>query len=66
MGTKNPAARHSMSYTDHAGVSFSRPDLINFEKLKKSNAKHNLENAFTVADRQLGITQLLDPEGKFH
>ncbi|CAI9556897.1 unnamed protein product, partial [Staurois parvus] len=37
-----------------------RPDLINFEKLKKSNAKYNLENAFTVADRQLGITQLLD------
>ncbi|XP_077320775.1 spectrin beta chain, erythrocytic [Lithobates pipiens] len=42
-----------------------RPDLINFEKLKKSNAKHNLENAFTVADRQLGITQLLDPEDVF-
>ncbi|KAG9481099.1 hypothetical protein GDO78_010379 [Eleutherodactylus coqui] len=39
-----------------------RPDLINFEKLKKSNAKYNLENAFTVADRRLGITQLLDPE----
>ncbi|XP_073410266.1 spectrin beta chain, erythrocytic [Dendrobates tinctorius] len=39
-----------------------RPDLINFEKLKKSNAKYNLENAFNVADRQLGITQLLDPE----
>ncbi|XP_018423798.1 PREDICTED: spectrin beta chain, erythrocytic-like [Nanorana parkeri] len=42
-----------------------RPDLINFEKLKKSNAKYNLENAFTVADRQLGITQLLDPEDVF-
>ncbi|XP_071971671.1 spectrin beta chain, erythrocytic-like [Engystomops pustulosus] len=39
-----------------------RPDLINFDKLKKSNAKHNLDNAFTVADKQLGITQLLDPE----
>ncbi|XP_044127374.1 LOW QUALITY PROTEIN: spectrin beta chain, erythrocytic-like [Bufo gargarizans] len=39
-----------------------RPELINFEKLKKSNAKYNLENAFNVADRQLGITQLLDPE----
>ncbi|KAM3919502.1 spectrin beta chain, erythrocytic isoform 1-T2 [Leptodactylus fuscus] len=39
-----------------------RPDLINYDKLKKSNAKYNLENAFTVADKQLGITQLLDPE----
>ncbi|KAM5129946.1 spectrin beta chain, erythrocytic [Mantella aurantiaca] len=42
-----------------------RPDIINFEKLKKSNAKYNLENAFTVADRQLGITPLLDPEDVF-
>ncbi|CAH2328068.1 spectrin beta chain, erythrocytic isoform X1 [Pelobates cultripes] len=42
-----------------------RPDLIDFEKLKKSNARHNLENAFNVADRQLGITQLLDPEDVF-
>ncbi|KAM4690497.1 spectrin beta chain, erythrocytic [Rhinophrynus dorsalis] len=42
-----------------------RSDLIDFEKLKKSNAKHNLENAFNVADRQLGITQLLDPEDVF-
>ncbi|KAM8920870.1 spectrin beta chain, erythrocytic [Pelodytes ibericus] len=42
-----------------------RPDLIDFERLKKSNARHNLEHAFTVADRQLGITQLLDPEDVF-
>ncbi|KAM4663138.1 spectrin beta chain, erythrocytic-like [Discoglossus pictus] len=42
-----------------------RPDLVDFEKLKKSNAKYNLEHAFNVADRQLGITQLLDPEDVF-
>lgn len=42
-----------------------RPDLIDFEKLKHSNARHNLEHAFSVAERQLGITQLLDPEGEF-
>lgn len=42
----------------------SRPDLIDFEKLKHSNARHNLEHAFSVAERQLGITQLLDPEGE--
>uniref|UniRef100_A0A8C6XTQ7 Spectrin beta chain n=1 Tax=Naja naja TaxID=35670 RepID=A0A8C6XTQ7_NAJNA len=42
-----------------------RPDLIDFEKLKHSNARHNLEHAFSVAERQLGITQLLDPEDVF-
>ncbi|XP_078515642.1 spectrin beta chain, erythrocytic [Lissotriton helveticus] len=42
-----------------------RPDLIDFETLKKSNPRHNLENAFNVAERQLGITQLLDPEDVF-
>ncbi|XP_066467623.1 spectrin beta chain, erythrocytic isoform X1 [Tiliqua scincoides] len=42
-----------------------RPDLIDFEKLKHSNARHNLENAFCVAERELGITQLLDPEDVF-
>ncbi|XP_029454757.1 spectrin beta chain, erythrocytic [Rhinatrema bivittatum] len=42
-----------------------RPDLLDFEKLKKSNARHNLEHAFSVAERQLGITQLLDPEDVF-
>ncbi|XP_069494766.1 spectrin beta chain, erythrocytic isoform X2 [Ambystoma mexicanum] len=42
-----------------------RPDLIDFDKLQKSNARHNLENAFDVADKRLGITQLLDPEDVF-
>nr|XP_003408759.2 spectrin beta chain, erythrocytic isoform X1 [Loxodonta africana] len=42
-----------------------RPELINFEKLKDSNARHNLENAFDVAERHLGIIRLLDPEDVF-
>ncbi|XP_006891866.1 PREDICTED: spectrin beta chain, erythrocytic [Elephantulus edwardii] len=42
-----------------------RPDLIDFDKLKDSNARHNLEHAFEVADRQLGIIPLLDPEDVF-
>lgn len=42
-----------------------RPDLIDFDKLKDSNARHNLEHAFDVAERQLGIIPLLDPEGEF-
>ncbi|XP_032261196.1 spectrin beta chain, erythrocytic [Phoca vitulina] len=42
-----------------------RPDLIDFDKLKDSNARHNLEHAFKVAERQLGIIPLLDPEDVF-
>ncbi|XP_041353644.1 spectrin beta chain-like isoform X2 [Gigantopelta aegis] len=39
-----------------------RPDLIQYEKLQKSNAMHNLDNAFTVAEEKLGLARLLDPE----
>ncbi|XP_068455690.1 spectrin beta chain, non-erythrocytic 1-like isoform X2 [Clinocottus analis] len=39
-----------------------RPDLIDFDKLKKSNAHHNLQNAFNLAEQHLGLTRLLDPE----
>lgn len=39
-----------------------RPDLIQYEKLSKSNAIHNLNNAFTVAEDKLGLARLLDPE----
>jgi len=41
-----------------------RPDLIDFERLKKSNAHHNLQNAFNLAEQHLGITKLLDAEGE--
>jgi spectrin beta len=43
-----------------------RPDLIQFEKLSKSNAIYNLNNAFNVAEEKLGLTKLLDAEGKFY
>eukprot|EP00106_Octopus_bimaculoides_P014006 XP_014781448.1 PREDICTED: spectrin beta chain-like [Octopus bimaculoides] len=39
-----------------------RSDLIQYDRLQKSNAMHNLNNAFTVAEEKLGITKLLDPE----
>ncbi len=39
-----------------------RPDLIQYDKLSKSNAIHNLNNAFTVAEEKLGLARLLDPE----
>ena len=44
--------------------SYFRPDLIQYEKLQKSNAMHNLNNAFKVAEEKLGVTPLLDAEGK--
>jgi spectrin beta len=37
--------------------------LIQYEKLQKSNALYNLNNAFEVAEDKLGLTRLLDPEG---
>jgi spectrin beta len=42
-----------------------RPELIAFDKLNKSNAIPNLNNAFTVADRELGLAPLLEAEDVF-
>ncbi|XP_043588838.1 spectrin beta chain isoform X3 [Bombus pyrosoma] len=42
-----------------------RPDLIQFDKLSKSNAIYNLNNAFNVAEDKLGLTKLLDAEDIF-
>uniref|UniRef100_G3PG61 Spectrin beta chain n=1 Tax=Gasterosteus aculeatus aculeatus TaxID=481459 RepID=G3PG61_GASAC len=39
-----------------------RSDLIEFNKLTRSNATHNLQQAFNVAEQHLGLTKLLDPE----
>ncbi|MBN3307478.1 SPTN4 protein, partial [Amia calva] len=39
-----------------------RPDLIEFNKLTKSNATYNLQQAFNTAEQHLGLTKLLDPE----
>uniref|UniRef100_A0A0K8SEL8 Spectrin beta chain n=2 Tax=Lygus hesperus TaxID=30085 RepID=A0A0K8SEL8_LYGHE len=42
-----------------------RPDLVQFEKLSKSNAIYNLNNSFNVAEDKLGLTKLLDAEDVF-
>uniref|UniRef100_UPI00398F8911 spectrin beta chain, non-erythrocytic 1-like isoform X2 n=1 Tax=Pristiophorus japonicus TaxID=55135 RepID=UPI00398F8911 len=42
-----------------------RPDLVDFNKLKKSNATYNLQQAFNVSEEHLGVTKLLDPEDVF-
>merc|ERR1719507_1465725 len=39
-----------------------RQDLIQYERLSKSNAMYNLNNAFEVAEKELGLVKLLDVE----
>ncbi|XP_075330315.1 spectrin beta chain, non-erythrocytic 1-like isoform X2 [Odontesthes bonariensis] len=59
---------HNFSTSWRDGMAFNalihkhRPDLIDFDKLKKSNAHYNLQNAFNQAEQHLGLTKLLDPE----
>jgi len=42
-----------------------RADLIQYEKLSRSTAMYNLNNAFNVAESKLGLTKLLDAEDIF-
>ncbi|XP_073514564.1 spectrin beta chain, non-erythrocytic 2 isoform X1 [Phyllobates terribilis] len=59
---------HNFTTSWRDGLAFNaivhkhRPDIIDFDTLKKSNAHHNLQNAFNIAERELGLTKLLDPE----
>ncbi len=41
-----------------------RPNLIDMNKVYRQTNLENLEQAFSVAERDLGVTRLLDPEGK--
>ncbi|RXN10451.1 spectrin beta erythrocytic-like protein [Labeo rohita] len=41
-----------------------RPDLVDYGNLQRSNPTHNLQQAFNVAEKKLGVTKLLDPEGE--
>jgi spectrin beta len=40
-----------------------RPDLIDFAKLDPANALFNLEQAFRIAEKELGLVRLFDPQG---
>lgn len=44
---------------------FSRPDLIDWRNIRSRVARERLETAFHVAEREYGVTRLLDPEGKY-
>nr|XP_057942148.1 spectrin family protein isoform X4 [Doryrhamphus excisus] len=59
---------HNFTTSWRDGLAFNaivhkhRPDLIEFDSLKRSNAHYNLQNAFNVAEKEMGLTKLLDPE----
>lgn len=42
---------------------FTSPRLIDMGKVYRQTNLENLEQAFNVAERDLGVTRLLDPEG---
>jgi hypothetical protein len=44
---------------------FYRPDLVDWRSLKNRGVRDRLDSAFSVVDREYGVTRLLDPEGKF-
>lgn len=53
------------------GLAFSalvhrnRPDLVDWRTARSSIARERLERVFYVAEREYGVTRLLDPEGKY-
>ncbi|KAM9441073.1 spectrin family protein isoform 1-T2 [Clarias gariepinus] len=59
---------HNFTTSWRDGLAFNaivhkhRPDLIEFDTLKRSNAHYNLQNAFNIAEKEMGLTKLLDPE----
>lgn len=48
----------------HSVIHAIRPELVDLEKAKTQSNKKNLEEAFTIAESELGIPRLLDPEGR--
>ncbi|KAG3290468.1 nesprin-1-like, transcript variant X3 [Ictidomys tridecemlineatus] len=46
----------------HSVIHAIRPELVDLEKVKGRSNRENLEDAFTIAETQLGIPRLLDPE----
>ena len=65
-----PLSRRDMNviFSWRDGLAFNalihkhRPDLIDYDNLQKSNAIYNLQNAFDVAEQQLGLAKFLDAE----
>lgn len=47
----------------HSVIHAIRPDLVDMEKVRGRSNRENLEEAFAIAEAELGIPRLLDPEG---
>ena len=47
----------------HSVVHAIRPDLVDMEVVRRRSNRDNLEQAFSLAENELGIPRLLDPEG---
>lgn len=45
-------------------MSALRPDLVDLSRARTRSNKQNLEEAFRIAEKELRIPRLLDPEGK--
>ncbi|KAM7172376.1 nesprin-1 isoform 3-T4 [Macrochelys suwanniensis] len=46
----------------HSVIHAIRPELVDMEKVKGRSNRENLNEAFTIAETELGIPRLLDPE----
>ncbi|XP_037550764.1 nesprin-1 [Nematolebias whitei] len=55
-----PSWRDGVAF--QAVVHAIRPDLVDMEVVRQRNNRDNLEDAFTLAENELGIPRLLDPE----
>lgn len=44
---------------------FLRPDLVNWREVRsRLDTRQRLERVFNLAEREFGVTRLLDPEGR--
>ncbi|EDV19636.1 uncharacterized protein TRIADDRAFT_33212, partial [Trichoplax adhaerens] len=62
VNVKNFTSSWSNGLAFNALIHHFRPDLIDFRSLPPEKHLDNLENAFRVAEKDLGIHPLLDPE----
>lgn len=47
----------------HSVIYAIRPELVDMDVVRKRSNRENLEEAFSIAENDLGIPRLLDPEG---
>ncbi|XP_056332375.1 LOW QUALITY PROTEIN: nesprin-1 [Danio aesculapii] len=55
-----PSWRSGVAF--HSVIHAIRPELVDMDVVRKRSNRENLEEAFSVAENELGIPRLLDPE----